>query len=134
VEPYSSVVEQNITGLLCPNVTSAWVDAITSLINDPELRDTLAANAHARVSNLHSLNLTAAAWQDLFQGIDFPEGDPLYKDLSDNAVADHEHRTRSQLLRGTVRHLLQPESWRSAWDIYQNEGLAGLKKKWKVVF
>ncbi len=144
VEPYTTALEHEVSGLLCPPDTATWVAAITSLVRNPQLRQSLATNARDRVSDAHNLNLTAAAWQDVFQAIDFPDGDPLYAELSDNrpeaAKAAPElaeplaTRTRGQLLRGTLRHLLQPASWQSAWQIYKNEGFAGLQKKWKLVF
>lgn len=149
VEPYISAVQDQVTGLLCADVTADWVNAIRELLHSPELRDTLAIGARDRVSQHHNLNLTAAAWQDLFQALDFPAGDPLYLDTASESPEQPETadapeineitpeitpRTRGQLLRGTARHLLQPASWQSAWQIYKNEGLAGLKKKWKLVF
>jgi len=155
VAPYTSAVEDQVTGLLCADVTGDWIAAIRQLLRSAEHRGRLAAAARDHVNNHHNLNLTAAAWQELFQTIDFPtlEAPPVNPhpetppgahrdagaepgDAQPPTVAHPEaaSRTGVQLARGTVRHLFQPASWQSAWQIYKTEGLAGLKKKWKLVF
>jgi len=164
VSPYTTAVQDQQTGVLCADVTTDWISAIRELLHSAERRNTLAAAARDHVNKHHNLNLTAAAWQDLFQTVDFPAAEPqplaacptierasagtLEQEAEAQNHTDAEpdsesevspapemaSRTRVQLARGTIRHLFQPASWQSAWQIYKTEGFAGLKKKWKLVF
>ncbi len=159
VEPYTTAVQDQVTGVLCADVTTDWIAAIRALLHSAERRSALATAARGHISKHHNLNRTAAEWQELFQTIDFPTADPLHLEAppkvdSENgpqrkpetqpttsdgapdmaATPEITSRTGVQLARGTVRHLFQPASWQSAWQIYKTEGLAGLKKKWKLVF
>ena len=137
VEPYTSAVEGNVTGILCPDDTREWVNSVRNLINNHELRTLIAEAARTRILEQHNLNLTADAWKTLFSAIRFKGGDPLYSEPTNEPLSDPkpaEHRTTTQLLTGSLRHALKPASWASAWQIYKNEGLAGLRAKWKMVF
>ena len=131
VVPYRPVIEPGETGLLCANTRQAWVSAVRSLVQDSTRRETLATRSRARVLNDHNLNTAAHSWRNMLTTVEFPEADP-------NAVAeqidDPYARTPAQLLRGTVRHLAQPASYTSAWKIFRQQGLKGLREKWKLVF
>ena len=149
VEPYTTAVEGNVTGILCPDDTKEWVASVRNLIHNTELRTLIANAARDHVLTNHNLNLTADAWKTLFEAIRFTnasgDDDPLFREptsepeiaaataaLSDADPA--EHRTKGQLLTGSLRHALKPASWGSAWQIYKKEGFAGIRKKWKMVF
>jgi len=135
VEPYTTAVEGNVTGILCPDETREWVASVRNLIHNAELRVLIANAARTRVLAQHNLNLTAEAWHNLFAAIRFKGGDPLYAESNDDPVIDAQpSRTTSQLLAGSLRHALKPASWGSAWRIYKNEGFRGLRAKWKMVF
>jgi len=138
VEPYTIAVEGNVTGILCPDETREWVASVRNLIQNHELRTLVADAARARVLTNHNLNLTADAWKTLFGAIRFngDDDDPLYREPTQEPVSTTPvvHRTKSQLLAGSLRHALKPASWGSAWQIYKNEGFAGLREKWKMVF
>jgi len=120
VEPYTTAVEGNITGILCPDDTKEWVASVRNLIRNTELRRIIADAARERVLEKHSLNLTADAWKTLFGAIRFKDGsgtdDPLYLEPTNEP------------------HALKPASWGSAWQIYKKEGFEGIRAKWKMVF
>ena len=131
VIPYRPVIEPGETGLLCANTQQAWVSAVRSLVQDPVLRTTIATRSLARVLEAHNLNATAYSWHNMLATVAFPEADP---DAVAEHIGDPYARSPAQLLRGTVRHLAQPASYASAWRIFREQGLRGLREKWKLVF
>jgi len=52
VSPYDGFIRDGIDGVLLPNEREAWVEAITSLLHDPEKRDWMASNARKRVRDI----------------------------------------------------------------------------------
>jgi len=129
VAPYRAVIEPPDNGLLCGDARGAWTRAIRELVTDPVRRADIAERARERCLKHHNLNLTAAAWEHLLRNT--PEPEPL---TEAELAARLRLRTRVQLVRGTVRHLLTPASYRSAWRIYRDEGLSGVREKWRTVF
>lgn len=65
IDPYTSVVTDGVTGMIADNEESAWVEAIMKLVENPELRRSLAANAHAHVRNELSLDQSVEAWREI---------------------------------------------------------------------
>jgi hypothetical protein len=59
LEPYTSVIEDGITGLLVENEVAAWKEAMLRLLSDSKLRFALAANAREYVQNHHNKKLIA---------------------------------------------------------------------------
>ncbi len=55
--------------------------------------------------------------------------DPAYQ-----AMTNPLHRTGWQLVRGTLRHLLRAQSWKTALRLYKKEGFSRLIAKWKLLF
>jgi len=140
-EPYLSAVEQSVTGALCPNITEWWVQAVSAYLESPLLRQEYAEAARTRVLTAHNLNITAGAWHSLFDKTRFLGGDPLEREnegvkapQNDQNLAFPPQRSKAELIRGTLRHIVKPASWVSVWRIYKNEGLAGIREKWKLVF
>ena len=60
------VVEHGVTGLVCPNETSAWVDAIGSLIHDPEKRARMGQAAREKILRKYSTTAQATNYLSLF--------------------------------------------------------------------
>ena len=54
LEPYTSVIEDGVTGLLVENEVDAWKEAILSLLTNPELRMRIARNAREYVQSHHN--------------------------------------------------------------------------------
>ena len=133
VEPYRSVVEHNVTGVLCPASDEAWVASIATMIDDTSQRRQFAEAAQRMVLAEHNLNQTAAAWQDVITAVHKRPDDPLYPSSDDHPTTTVQ-RSASELLRGTLRHAMRPASWKSVWRIYKKEGLRGLLAQWKLVF
>ena len=132
VVPYSPIIESNQTGLLCDNTRDAWVAAVRSLAENPQRRAEVASRALARVAQEHNLNASARAWQQMLSAVPFPDADAEFAALEE--FNDPYFRTSKQLARGTIRHLMQPASYTSAWRIFRKSGLRGLRDKWKLVF
>jgi hypothetical protein len=126
--PYVNVITDGVDGLLCPDAGLAWSDAAAALIANAALRRRIASEARRRCLEQHTLNRSAAAWQGLLLDTAFPVGDPVEGD------AKLIRRTRAQLMRGTIRHLMRPESYRSAWRLYRSGGVKGVVNRWKLVF
>ena len=131
VVPYSPVIDSGSTGVLCANTRADWVSAVRSLVNDADLRREIATRSFTRVARQHNLNSTAQAWQHLLKNVPLPDPSTL---VAPAIVSDPYARTAAQLARGTVRHLLKPASYSSAWRIFREDGIRGLRDKWKLVF
>ncbi|MDP6826661.1 MAG: methyltransferase domain-containing protein [Pseudomonadales bacterium] len=126
--PYANVIEHGVDGFLCGNSSVEWIEIASELIGNAGMRREVAATAHRRCLDLYSLNRSAAAWQEMLVDTTFPKGDPGEWQL------DVTHRMRWQLLRGTIRHLGRPNSYRTAWKLYREKGVRGLVSQWKTVF
>ena len=139
VEPYTTAVQGNITGILCPAETAEWVSSVRNLLHNVELRRQIADAAREQVLSRHNLNLTAAAWNRLFTGSRFSNDDPLYQEPSLEpdicpTKPPTEPTIKAANLRISLRQALRRRTWVSAWGIYKNEGFAGLREKLKLVF
>jgi len=54
VEPYSSVIENNRTGILTENTPQAWYQSIALLIDNLDLRNSIYENAHKQIMDDYS--------------------------------------------------------------------------------
>ncbi|RLT39123.1 MAG: glycosyltransferase [Chloroflexi bacterium] len=66
---YAATVRHGQTGLLAANDTASWVKAIRSLIEQPDLRRELAANARRYLYSERILAVRATAWADALEAI-----------------------------------------------------------------
>jgi glycosyltransferase involved in cell wall biosynthesis len=64
------VIEDGVTGLLCPvNDAEAVAEAMTRLLDDPDLARRVGAAGRRRIERKHSLDAMADATLDLYRGI-----------------------------------------------------------------
>jgi len=66
---YADSVRHGETGLLTANDTASWVAALRSLIEQPDLRRELAANARRYLHNQRILAVRATDWADALEAI-----------------------------------------------------------------
>ncbi|MBB5390092.1 MULTISPECIES: glycosyltransferase [unclassified Herbaspirillum] len=66
VSVYNAVVTNESTGLLMPNSSQAWLDAIVSLIESPELRSKLAIQAQQEVKNRFGLKQHVHLYNEVY--------------------------------------------------------------------
>jgi len=66
VSVYNEVVTHDVTGMLMPNSTEAWLDAITLLIESPEKRYALASSGQAAIKADYDLREKAALYNSLY--------------------------------------------------------------------
>jgi hypothetical protein len=69
VPPYNDDVEHGVTGLLTPNSFEGWVECISQLIDDSELRARLSRKAFERVSTRYTLQNNTEAWGKVFSAL-----------------------------------------------------------------
>jgi hypothetical protein len=69
VSPYRDVIMDQQTGLLVENTTGSWCEAISSLIDSPELRQRIVDGAFDQVCKHHQLSHTAHAWHKLLAAV-----------------------------------------------------------------
>ena len=67
LEPYTSVVEDGITGLLVENEVAAWKEAMLRLLSDSKLRFALAANAREYVQNHHNRKVVTQQYATILE-------------------------------------------------------------------
>jgi len=71
VEPYTSVIQDGITGLLVENEVPAWRDAIVRLLSDSELRLKISRNAYEYVRSNHNRDIVVTQYATVLE--------PLFK-------------------------------------------------------
>ena len=125
VAPYTAVIDHQDNAVLCADDEAAWTESITLLASDAGRRAELATAARARCVRDHNLDATASAWEDMLLATRFPHGDPVHG----AATVELPARSPVDLLRGSVRHVLRPNSWRAAWRIAQAHGVGALVRK-----
>lgn len=69
IAPYSSVIEDNITGCLASEDSQDWVNKINFLIENPEIRYRIATQAQEFVKENHTLAHHASAWQRVYEQV-----------------------------------------------------------------
>lgn len=117
--PYERSIVQGETGLLSPNTADAWYSAISRLIEDKALRESIAAKAYDDVFKKHSVTQVAAIWSEHF-------------------VQVHQHMKRSNIrpLRANrfrsyvmTRFLRFESLWVRAATVYSQGGIRLLVRK-----
>jgi GT2 family glycosyltransferase/Tfp pilus assembly protein PilF len=74
IEAYNQTVEHGKTGWLVPNQTEAWYEAIKQFVINPELRRTIAENAHQAVLSKHLLRDHAGLWREAYDKLFIASG------------------------------------------------------------
>lgn len=64
LEPYTNVIQNNITGLLVDNEVEAWKEAILKLLKDKELTYKIACNAYEYVNSHNNRKVVAEQYAD----------------------------------------------------------------------
>lgn len=73
--PYNDVISSGIDGLLVPDDATAWLDSVTNLCTDRNLRQKLATQARLHVIQSHNLMQNSQAWSRLLETLP-PGRDP----------------------------------------------------------
>lgn len=73
VEPYAGAVEDGVTGLLCENRTEAWVEALSRLIEDEKLRESVSRNCLERARGIFSVTSAGRHMQEALERMEIPE-------------------------------------------------------------
>jgi len=66
IPPYNDVVENSVTGLLVSNNGSAWLNALTDLIANPDKRVAISEAALGDVRSRYDITHVAKTWADFF--------------------------------------------------------------------
>lgn len=70
ITPYSDTIKHDEDGVLVDNTPTAWYNAMKDLIENPQKRDVLAANAYQKVVSQYSWQSEARnLWVDAFSGL-----------------------------------------------------------------
>lgn len=117
--PYQRSVTNGETGVLAEHTTQAWFSAISRLISDQPLRESIAANAYQDVFEKHSVERVATIWSDHF-----------------THVQRHMRRTKIKAFRVNrlrsfiITRFLQLESlWVRASTVYAEGGMRLVVRK-----
>lgn len=65
--PYSESVKHRITGLLVPQESESWYEAIASLVSDASFRQSIADAAYEDVYRSHAQGVVAGRWEKLLR-------------------------------------------------------------------
>jgi len=69
IAPYSSVIEENVTGILAAEDTEDWVNKLNYLIENPEIRHRIATQAQQFVKENHTLAHLVPAWRLAYERV-----------------------------------------------------------------
>jgi glycosyltransferase involved in cell wall biosynthesis len=69
IPPYSKVISNGNTGILCNEDEKEWVDAIERLISSKSTRYAMACEAKAEVLANHNIKTKAHLWRDAYDAI-----------------------------------------------------------------
>jgi 2-polyprenyl-3-methyl-5-hydroxy-6-metoxy-1,4-benzoquinol methylase/glycosyltransferase involved in cell wall biosynthesis len=125
VLPYSQSVENGHSGLLVGNAPGDWVRAVESILYSSERRRELADNARASVKKNYNIDLSANAWDKLFESlqIDFSSRAGqinLASGIKNNLLA---------VIRGLVPHLIRPGSYIKLFKVLNRHGVRGVYER-----
>lgn len=65
VPSYNRIIQNNINGILVENTADAWEKAISTLIDDPEMRRFIATGAKRLLEEEHTLDILIAPWYQI---------------------------------------------------------------------
>lgn len=65
--PYNESIKNNKTGLLVPNTTDAWVEALSRLVESEKLRKTIGAAARKFVEKERNVHTAAPQWGKVYE-------------------------------------------------------------------
>lgn len=67
IPPYAPVIDNFKDGILVPEDSDLWFEAMDALVQDAEKRQALAANAYEKLRELHSADKFAHLWRDAYE-------------------------------------------------------------------
>lgn len=122
--PYADFVHDSVTGILVLNSTTAWVNAINSLIQSTEERRRLSNAARQYVIDTHLADHAGDAWKTVISRLNIQN-----VEIPGLAEASELHvRTNINAL-WIARKLTQRRTYGQLCTILKSEGIAGVKKR-----
>lgn len=112
VDVYSSCVSQMETGILVPNTTEAWYNAIKLLIEDRALQKKIQLSAYQFVKEHYSQQKFVQEWAEQIQCVlatQLPERDKHNLSLSSITILDSNHQVN--VLNKIARKISQSTDW-----------------------
>ena len=129
VPPYSDVAEHGKTALLLESSEEAWYQGIRSLVASAAERRRLADNASALCREKFSLDESASAWQRVFSSVTAPSPDAIPVPTPQQQYAQMLWRHRLRSLLSLSGRLFRASAYRSAYQVWRAEGLAGIRQR-----
>ncbi len=118
VPPYSDTVEHDVTGVLCANEESAWVNAVRELAKSADKRNEMAQAARRAALREHGVSRAAQAWNSL---------------LEDSVVPDRKttvsEESRAAKYRTLASMVVRPSVYRTAMAVLKAEGARGVARR-----
>ena len=124
VPPYSDYVQNNVTGLLVDNTTSAWVQAINNLICSIEERRRLSIAARRYVIDTHLADQAGDAWQTVIERLKIQR-----VEIPGLVEASVPHIRPNINALWIAKKLTQRRTYSRLRSILNREGIAGVKKR-----
>ncbi len=121
VPPYSPVIENGKTGILCNNDEDSWYQSILELVNSYEKRQLIANNARDYVRSNYSLSNSAHAWRKMFDDTPASRGQ-LGSELSASLP-------KSKKLSNFAKLCVKPRKYKEALDLLISEGPSSVKNR-----
>lgn len=124
VPPYSDVIVHGQHGLLTENTTEAWVENITSLVNDISLRKSLLSNAQTLIKARFSAKNVIAHYQSLFRNLmrghlgSYPPANVVTRQML--------YKNKFAYYRA---HFLNLRSYAQIFKVLKREGVSGVSRR-----
>jgi 2-polyprenyl-3-methyl-5-hydroxy-6-metoxy-1,4-benzoquinol methylase len=125
VLPYSQVVANDHSGLLVGNDSDDWIHAIESLLLSFDKRRALAESAITTVTQNHNIDLSAKAWEKLFESLEIN----FSSRTGQFNVASGIRKNRLAVIHFLLPHLIRPESYFKLFKVLKRHGIRGVYER-----
>jgi hypothetical protein len=119
--PYSDYVTHGETGLLVENHEKAWYEAISKVVEDANLRQSLVSRARTYALETYQMDKAGDAWNEVIKGLKVEriESPELLKTINYYPGIERS-------MRFFLRQLLNPKKYKMVLRVLFTEGLNGI--------
>ena len=133
VPPYSDVIKNNITGVLCQNEENEWYESICKLIESPEKRKIISSKAREFTKSAYSMRTSADGWNTLLESLTSNQGQSGSK-LSLENIQDTQQLEKINNDLSFYRKLFKLNSYTKTYRAFKIHGIKSLKSISKNIY
>jgi len=126
VPPYSDIIIEGKTGILCKNEDDEWFNAIKRLVMDASSREFIANSARQFSERDYDIRHSADVWKEVIEKVS-----PYCNDAVQSAKVA---RPPSRGVLSLCMQLMKPQTYSSVYRVFKREGVKGIlvRLRWFV--